>query len=70
MPEVKVESTLEIENSGGVECENCKKVKDEAISLNMQVGAVTVMYIICQDCITEAISEAIENDTTTTFKLS
>lgn len=67
MPESKVESTLEIENSGGVECEQCGETKDDAISLNITLGAVTVMYILCQDCVTNAISKAVEDDESTTF---
>lgn len=70
MPEVKTETSIEIENSGGVECENCKKVKDEAVSLNVQIGAITVMYIVCQDCLTNAISSAVEDDESTTFRVS
>lgn len=67
MADSKVKSTLEIENSGGVECEQCHEAKDEAVSLNVTLGAVTVMYILCQDCLTEAISKAVEDDETTTF---
>lgn len=67
MPESKVQSTLEIEDSGGVECEQCHTAKDEAVSLNITLGAVTVMYILCQDCLTEAIGKAVEDGESTTF---
>lgn len=64
----KVDAKLEVSNISGVACENCNKEKDDAVSLDFTVGAVTVMFILCTDCVNEAISNAVEDDETTTFK--
>lgn len=64
----KVDATLEVTNSGGVQCESCGKTQDDAVSLDFTVGAVTVMFILCADCINNAISSATEDDESTTFK--
>lgn len=64
----KVDATLEITNSGGVQCEKCSKTKDDAVSLDFTVGAVVVMFILCTDCLNDAVSSAVEDDESTTFK--
>lgn len=64
----RVDATLEVTDSGGVECENCKTTKDNAVSLDFTVGAVVVMFILCEDCINNAISSAVEDGESTTFK--
>lgn len=68
MPVEITKPTLEIDGANGVQCEKCKEEKDEAVSIETTLGNVKVSFILCQECITDAIATAVNDEEPTTIE--
>lgn len=66
-------SKLTIEEMGGVECSGCKNESDETVSLSFcqDINADETdetVFILCQTCLSNAITGAVEDGSVTNFK--
>lgn len=42
-------------------CEKCKEVKEDTVSFTIEIPIGQAVTILCQDCITEAVSAAVDD---------